>query len=48
LLDSLDEPIDPDAEATWESEIAARLKELNFSSTRLIPWSEARRNIIGF
>ena len=47
LLGSLDEPLDPDAEAAWESEIAARLKELNSSTVRSIPWSEARRSIIG-
>ena len=47
LLDSLDEPLDPDAETAWETEIAARLKELNSSSVRLIPWSEARRSITG-
>ena len=47
LLDSLDEPLDPDAETAWETEIAARLKELTSSSVRLIPWSEARRSITG-
>ncbi len=47
LLDSLDETLDRDAEAAWEAEIAKRVKELDSSSVKPIPWSEARRAIIG-
>ena len=47
LLDSLDENVDPDLEAAWEREIAARLKELDNSDVKTIPWSEARRIIAG-
>lgn len=47
LLESLDGPLDPDAEALWASEIAARLKALDASAVRAMPWSEARRHIAG-
>ncbi len=47
LLDSLDEVLDQDAEAAWEAEIAKRIKELDSSSVKPIPWSEARRSIVG-
>jgi len=47
LLESLEEPLDPESEAAWEIEIATRLKDLDASSARLIPWSEARRTITG-
>jgi putative addiction module component (TIGR02574 family) len=46
LLDSLDETIDPDAEAAWEVEIAQRLKDLESGKVRPIPWAEARRAIL--
>jgi putative addiction module component (TIGR02574 family) len=47
LLDSLDESLDPDSEAAWQAEIAERMKELNSSAVRPIPWSDARRKISG-
>lgn len=47
LLESLDEPLDPDVEAAWASEIAARLKALDASAVRAVPWSEARRHLAG-
>lgn len=46
LLESLEEPLDPESEAAWEIEIATRLKDLD-ASAKLIPWSEARRIITG-
>lgn len=45
LLESLEEALDPDSEAAWEAEVAARVKELDSSAVRAIPWSEARRSI---
>jgi len=45
LLDSLDQTIDEDAESAWETEIAARLKELDEGRVRVVPWVEARRRI---
>lgn len=47
LIDSLDETVDEDSEAAWEMEIARRVKELDDSKTRPIPWVEARRKITG-
>ena len=47
LIDSLDDAMDPDAEAAWEAEIARRLRELDSGRVRPIPWSEARRTIAG-
>ena len=47
LLDSLDTTVDSDAEGKWEEEIARRLKDLDSSSSRVVPWSDARRKILG-
>ena len=47
LLDSLDQAVDEDAEAAWQFEILARLKELDEGRVRLVPWAEARRQIAG-
>jgi putative addiction module component (TIGR02574 family) len=47
LLDSLDQPADPDAEAAWEAEVAKRIRELDGQAVTPIPWSEARRSIVG-
>jgi putative addiction module component (TIGR02574 family) len=47
LLDSLDQPADPDAEAAWEAEVAKRIRELDGQTVNPIPWSEARRSIVG-
>jgi putative addiction module component (TIGR02574 family) len=47
LLDSLDEPLDLDAESAWEAEIAARVREIDEGKVTLIPWAEARAKIAG-
>ena len=47
LLDSLDEPLDLDAESAWEAEIAARIREIDEGKITLIPWAEARAKIAG-
>jgi putative addiction module component (TIGR02574 family) len=47
LLDSLDRRPDPDAEAAWEAEIAHRLADLDAGEVETIPWSEARKTILG-
>ena len=46
LIDSLDTEVDPDAENAWASEIAARLREIDSGSARLVPWAEARKSIL--
>jgi len=47
LLDSLDTEIDEDSEAAWDAEIARRLQEIGSGKVKTIPWSEARRQILG-
>ncbi|MCH8063170.1 MAG: addiction module protein [Chloroflexi bacterium] len=47
LLDSIDETVDPDLEAAGEMEIVTRLRELDNSDVKTVPWSEARRIIVG-
>ena len=47
LLDSLQEGEDPDAEEAWAEEIARRLDEIDTGKVRTVPWSEARRHILG-
>jgi putative addiction module component (TIGR02574 family) len=47
LLDSLDEPLDLDAESAWEAEIVARIREIDEGKVTLIPWAEARARIAG-
>src|SRR5436190_15937737 len=42
LLESLDEVVDENAEATWADEIARRIDDLNTGKAKTVPWSEAR------
>lgn len=46
LIDSLDEAVDPDAEALWAAEIGRRLKEIDEGHVQAIPWSEVRASIV--
>ena len=45
LLDSIDEPLDRDAESAWEAEVASRIREIDEGKVTLIPWAEARARI---
>ena len=47
LIESLDPTIDEGSAAAWEAEVARRVAELDDGSVRPIPWSEARRSIVG-
>lgn len=47
LLESLDNTVDPDAEAKWVAEITKRVKEMDAGTVKLVPWSAARRMITG-
>jgi putative addiction module component (TIGR02574 family) len=47
LLESLEENIDQDAEAAWAEEISRRVAALGSGKSKLVPWSEARRRILG-
>jgi putative addiction module component (TIGR02574 family) len=47
LIESLDEAIDPGAEAAWDAEISRRVHELDDGSVRPVPWGEIRRTVLG-
>jgi putative addiction module component (TIGR02574 family) len=47
LLQSLDDGLDENAEAMWEVEVARRVHELDSGAVKAVPWSEARRTILG-
>ena len=47
LLESLDAEIDEDAEEAWDAEIARRHEEIDSGRVKMVPWSEARRQIMG-
>jgi putative addiction module component (TIGR02574 family) len=47
LLDSLDTAVDPNAEEAWRQEIRKRIKDIDSGSTNLVPWSDARKAILG-
>jgi len=47
LLESLDEQVDEDVEAAWAEEIAKRIRQLDSGAVTPVPWSEARRMILG-
>jgi hypothetical protein len=46
LIATLDDEVDPDAEALWSEEIRRRLDEVDSGAVRPVPWSEARRRIL--
>jgi putative addiction module component (TIGR02574 family) len=47
LLESLEDDVDENVEAAWAEEIAKRIHELDSGAVTPIPWSEARRIILG-
>jgi len=47
LLESLDEAVDEGAEAAWAEEIGKRIRDLDSGAVTSVPWSEARRLILG-
>ncbi|MGH7255663.1 MAG: addiction module protein [Nitrospirales bacterium] len=47
LIESLETEVDEDAEAAWSTEIAQRIADLESGKVQAIPWSEARRRILG-
>ena len=46
LIESLDQPIDDDAEAAWSVEIQRRLQRLDDGIAKTVPGPEARRRIL--
>lgn len=47
LIDSLDQEVDEDAEEAWSAEIARRVEDLETGRVKAVPWTEARRRIMG-
>jgi putative addiction module component (TIGR02574 family) len=47
LIGSLDRDVDEDTTAAWQQEIERRVAELDDRSVSAIPWTEARRMIMG-
>jgi putative addiction module component (TIGR02574 family) len=45
LLNSLDADPDPDAEASWQNEIAQRASALDSGDARTVPWPEVQSKI---
>ena len=45
LLDSLDEQEDERVEEAWAQEIERRIKEAESGAVKMIPWSQARRQL---
>jgi putative addiction module component (TIGR02574 family) len=45
LIESLDDGVDEDAEATWAAEIARRLRDEEAGRAKTIGWPEARQMI---
>jgi len=46
LIESLDGTNDEDAEAAWQAEIDRRARDLDEGDVELVPWAEARRQIL--
>jgi putative addiction module component (TIGR02574 family) len=45
LVKSLEEGVDPNAEAAWAKEINRRVRDIDEGRTKLVPWSEVRRKL---
>jgi putative addiction module component (TIGR02574 family) len=46
LLDTLDETVDEDVEASWQSEITLRMEELDSGRGKTVPWTEVRSRVL--
>ena len=47
LLESLDETVDEDVELAWSEEIERRIDDLDLGKVKTVPWSVARRQVLG-
>ena len=45
LLDTLDETVDEEVEASWQREIASRIQQLDSGKAKTIPWTEIRKRL---
>ena len=47
LMESLDGPADQAAQASWDTEIARRVSELESGKSKAVPWEEIRHQLRG-
>ena len=47
LIASLDDMVDEDAEVAWQATIERRITEIDSSAVKMVPWSVARKRILG-
>jgi len=47
IYESMEGPGDADAAEAWAEEIQRRLGEIDSGRVKLVPWQEARRQIVG-
>jgi putative addiction module component (TIGR02574 family) len=45
LIESLDGPVDEDAEQAWNREVACRLRELNAGAVQTVAWDDVRSQL---
>jgi len=45
LLDTLDDAVDEDVEASWEKEIARRVEQLDNGTAKTVPWTVVRKRL---
>ena len=43
LIDSLDDPVDENAEAAWQEEIVRRLEDVRSGKVKTISWNDVRQ-----
>ena len=46
LIDSLDDSVDPDAEASWAAEIDRRLDTVDAGKARTVPWRKVEQGLL--
>jgi putative addiction module component (TIGR02574 family) len=46
LIDSLDDGVDPDAEASWIAEIDRRLDALDAGKAKTVPWAAVEKGLL--
>ena len=47
LIASLDDAVDEDAEVAWQATIERRIAEIDSGDVKMVPWSVARKRILG-
>lgn len=45
LIESLDGPVDEDAEQAWKHEVARRLQDIDSGAVKTVAWDDVRRQL---